>query len=164
MGLGRNIGNLLVAQIALSVPSILQQRSLDLLSPQNCTKSSFEVVWNVSPLRMDIRSDQSLLHSHRTELEAYIAAVAMRMVDRVLEDFQFLRGSILRLSLRGNGNAIVHGIPVQDVLVVGPLWRNSNRLQQALLLCLAYERLHVDWAYRNRSKCRACRSTTTASA
>src|SRR6266404_1438745 len=47
MGLGRNIGNLLVAQIALSVPSILQQRSLDLLSPQNCTKSSWKPVWNV---------------------------------------------------------------------------------------------------------------------
>src|SRR5438128_2049147 len=49
MGLGRNIGNLLVAQIALSVPSILQQRSLDLLSPQNCTKSS--IVAALKPTR-----------------------------------------------------------------------------------------------------------------
>ena len=54
MGLGRNIGNLLVAQIALSVPSILQQRSLDLLSPQNCTKSSLGKFARTNPRLVEV--------------------------------------------------------------------------------------------------------------
>ena len=37
IGLGKNIGNLVVDQIALWSASILQQRSLDLLSSQKCT-------------------------------------------------------------------------------------------------------------------------------
>ena len=44
MGRGRDIRNLLVAQIAFWLTSILQQWELDLLSSQKCTKSSLAIL------------------------------------------------------------------------------------------------------------------------
>ena len=44
MDLGKDIGHLLVELIVLSSASILQQRSLQVLSSQKCTKSSQELI------------------------------------------------------------------------------------------------------------------------
>src|SRR5690242_18455026 len=93
-----------------------------------------------------VGSNQSLLNGLGAKLKADITDVSVRVMNGILEDFEFLSRRVLGLGLISHRNAVVFAVARQDVFVVGPFWRNANCLKLTFFFGIGHQGVQRNWS------------------